>query len=122
NKHLGTEILLSREFRLGLGEHPVRSVGTFRFKGFDHAVEVFEPKPAATREASDATRVDSASPCDAALRDLAEGRIDAALRGFRVALAEHPGDGVARFYVEHCATVASVPPGSVAGIVELDSK
>src|SRR5262249_61089950 len=43
NKQLGTTILASRDFLKGNNELlSTRMIGHFRFKGFDHVVEVYE--------------------------------------------------------------------------------
>lgn len=119
NKHLGTEILVSDEFRKGLTHQAVRPMGRFRFKGFDQAVEVFEPCPPSPP--------DSATPegphlCDTAIRQLREGHIDLALETFRAALQLRPNDRVAEFYLQR---IPNLPRGMETGapmVIEMDSK
>jgi len=123
NKHLGTEILVSDEFRKGLTHQPVRPLGRFRFKGFDQAVEVFEPLPPSqntapqTSDSSDNTQL-----CDTGIRELREGQIDRALETFRAALRARPGDRIAEFYLSR---IPNLPCGTEAEnplVIEMDSK
>jgi len=125
NKHLGTEILLSREFRDGLGEWATRSLGHFRFKGFDKAVEVFSPMPvAADRGEGDAVAAaaGSSDACDAGIRLLGEGRVEEAFRAFRDALEARPDDAIARFYLDRLAGSGLRAQASGPMVIELESK
>lgn len=121
NKHLGTEILLSREFRQGLPGHPVRALGHFRFKGFDQAVEVFQPVAMGDGERRRAPG-SSGPQCDHGIRCLHEGRIQEAITAFQSTLHEHPGDLIARFYLEQLLTRTDERLTTNPLVIELDSK
>ena len=129
NKHLGTEILASREFRAGLTDQPFRALGCFLFKGFDHPVDVFQPRfrhsddgdPGAGGVPDEAERR-SESECDGGVRSLGEGRVEDAVLAFRAAVATRPDDSVALFYLERLTGLPAPTSGPVPVIIELDSK
>jgi adenylate cyclase len=121
NKHLGTEILVSQDFRQGLQEHQIRPLGHFRFKGFDQAVEVFQPHAVATPAASGDARQNE-DACDHAIRLLGEGRLREALQAFQARVTACPSDGIARFYLERLILMPDRGEAGAPIIVELDSK
>jgi len=101
NKHLGTDILITRETREGASETiTTRFAGHFRLKGFDKAVEVYEL--IGLRNEAEPTRPWRAT-FEQALRDFSQRDFDGAERGFRCTLEMRPGDGPAQFYLRQMA-------------------
>jgi len=92
NKHLGPEILVSRDFQQGLDGRHVRTLGIFRFKGFDQAVEVFQPHGLGTPATPGDSRP-SEDPCDRGIRLLSEGRLREALQAFQSSMTDWPHEG-----------------------------
>jgi adenylate cyclase len=121
NKHLGTEILVSQDFRQGLHAHQVRPLGHFRFKGFDQAVEVFQPQGLETPAAPDDSRQNE-DPCDRAIRLLGEGRLGEAIQAFQASVTACPSDGIARFYLERLIVMPDRGGTGQPIVMELDSK
>lgn len=122
NKHLGTEILVSRDFQQGLPGNQVRRLGHFRFKGFDQAVEVFQPRPAHLPHESQGRSDASEDPCDCGIRCLGEGRLAEAIRAFQSSVTAQPRDGVARFYLERLVALPDERITANPLVIELDSK
>ncbi len=122
NKHLGTEILVSREFQDGLDRRLVRPLGHFRFQGFDQSVEVFQPRPATQNSAERAGEVNGDTCCDHGIRCLLGGQIREAISAFRRALEEYPDDGIARFYLTRLAALPDADHPDRPLIIQLDSK
>ncbi len=123
NKHLGTEILVSHDFQQGLTGYAIRPLGHFRFKGFDQAVEVFQPTPLHTSAPlSPAAAKAAEDPCDQGIRWLREGNLLKALEAFRQCVEGGPDDGIARFYRERIASLSDDRPAVSPLVIELDSK
>lgn len=115
NKILGTRALATRTFTLPLQlPHPGRSLGFFRFKGFDQGFEVLEinlesgdepnhPSPSTPGRAS------VPDPFDVGLQRFGQGAFAAAIECFEAALDQRPEDGPARFYAAHCRQLLQHP-------------
>ena len=97
NKVLGTDCVISRETREGIGDRLVtRLIGGFQLKGFDKPVEVFdlvgwpeeEEKTRPWREAF-----------AQALADYHGRKLEAAQAGFRRTMELRPSDGPSAFYL-----------------------
>lgn len=117
NKFLGTEILASRAFHDALGTPGLgRSLGAFRFKGFDQALEVFEMR-------DDAVHGPWVAEFEQGLQYFIQANFVAAARSFEAALVVAPGDGAARFYAARAQELAIRPPGFTGTpIIELGDK
>jgi adenylate cyclase len=121
NKHLGTDILITRETREGASETiTTRFAGHFRLKGFDKAVEVYEL--IGLRDDAEPTPAWHAT-FELALRDFAQTDFDAAERGFRCTLEMRPGDGPAQFYLRQMAELrVHAPATGWSGEIALKEK
>ena len=116
NKFLGTDILISDDLFRGLnGQFLTRSVGKFRFKGFDRAIEVHElisPTNGAIPKWVEEFK--SAVPL------YQEAKFDAAESRFRSVLNTKPDDGPSKFYLEQISYARSSQ--NFTGIIELKEK
>jgi adenylate cyclase len=107
NKHLGTDCLISRETREGLGDRLVtRALGSFQLKGFDKAVEVFEIVGFA--DEAEATRP-WREAFGEALRNYHQRNLEFAGIGFRQVLELRPDDGPSKFYLRQIEDLALQP-------------
>jgi adenylate cyclase len=107
NKHLGTDCLISRETREGLGDRLVtRALGSFQLKGFDKAVEVFEILGYADEAAS--TRAWREAFAEA-LRNYHQRNLEFAGIGFRQVLELRPDDGPSKFYLHQIEELSLQP-------------
>jgi adenylate cyclase len=115
NKYLGTEILASADAKAPVaGKFHFRSVGRFRLKGFERALEVHE----LLAEAADWHKTFAE-----ALQQFTSRNFDAAEAAFCRVLKFNPKDGPARFYLaqlEHLRTNA--PPPGWSGEIEITEK
>jgi len=121
NKHLGTDILITRQTAEGASDKIVtRLAGHFRLKGFEKVVEVLELFGLADPgKATKAWR----ETCEHALKEFQQKNFDAAERGFRCALEMRRNDGPAKFYLRQIAELRLRPPGpGWAGEIELKEK
>jgi len=121
NKFLGTECLVSGAARAGCGDHLItRSVGSFRLKGFETPVEVFElvglPEEAeSSREWREAF--------EQAMQNYRSGDFVLAELGFRRTIELKPMDGPATYYLEKLVELAGKPvPGDWTGETMLKEK
>jgi adenylate cyclase len=97
NKVLGTECVISRETREGIGDRLVtRPVGLFQLKGFGKPVEVHEL--VGWPEEAEKTRPWREAFAQA-LADYHTRQLESAQRGFRRTLELRPGDGPSEFYL-----------------------
>lgn len=101
NKYLGTNLLMSNETKLAIGDGLVtRHLGRFRLKGFDKSFEVHElvgwPEEVETTRAWREVFA-------GALKDYHAQEFGAAKKGFQETLALRPGDGPSNFYLERIA-------------------
>ena len=115
NKHLGTQILASRDAVAPVSEKlHFRCVGRFRLKGFEKAVEVHE-------------LVVEATPWHKlfaeALALFSQRKFDAAEDSFCRVLKAVPEDGPTRFYLDRIRELrTNSPPTGWAGEIELAEK
>lgn len=121
NKFLGTTVLATRAFvRLVEPQVTARSVGSFRFKGLDEVVEVYEliggPEIAAeTQPWRDAFRH--------ALVQFHDRAFDQAEATFRKVLEFRPADGPTAFYLESLTYFRlHAPPPDWMGEIDLKEK
>jgi adenylate cyclase len=121
NKHLGTNVLITRETKEGNGGRFVtRAVGYFRLKGFERVVEVHELLDEAGQ--MEATRPWREAFAEA-LHDFQKKRFEAAEAGFRRTQELHPDDGPSGFYLARIAEFRGNPPGDDwAGEIDLKEK
>lgn len=98
NKYLGTQILASRAIQKSVEGHiPARNIGFFRFQGFARPTDVFEIMAATHPARNNREWLDAFAE---GLKHFRLQNFDLAEGAWRAALAIHPGDGVARFYLE----------------------
>lgn len=118
NKHLGTDILATREVQFEVEQTLLtRLVGQFRFKGFDKVVEVYELIGPMTTEP--AWFADFRS----ALRLFQRRAWDEAEAGFVRVLSVRPEDGPTKYYMGLLARHrAAPPPAEWLGEVDLGEK
>jgi len=126
NKHLGTVVLLTREVLPTDAGGPaalagrLRSVGRFRFKGFEKAYEVLELVPA---QVGGAVALPWCESFAAALKQFQSGEFAEAGRGFQRVLELRPDDGPSRFYLKEIELFgAAPPPPGWIGDVEMKEK
>jgi adenylate cyclase len=98
NKQLGTYLLASDAVTAGQDEYLVRPLGRFRLVGKTEALRLGELRGRAD-EPHDAGLLAAFAQALAAFED---ARWKDAARGFEHVLADHPGDGPARFYLHWC--------------------
>ncbi|HYV33006.1 MAG TPA: hypothetical protein VEO53_18100, partial [Candidatus Binatia bacterium] len=97
NKHLGTDCLISRETREGLGQGLItRPLGLFQLKGFAKPVEVHELVGRATQ--AETTRP-WREAFAVALNNYTARNLEFAEAGFRQTLELRPEDGPSKFYL-----------------------
>src|SRR6266481_1245789 len=97
NKHLGTDILITRETQEAASENiTTRFAGHFRLKGFEKAVAVYELL--GLRGQAEPTREWRAT-FEHSLKAFSQSDFEAAERGFRCTLELRPGDGPTTFYL-----------------------
>lgn len=109
NKVLGTRMLASAATLEGLDGMQMRRLGTFRLAGKVNDVAVVELLGLEAAAGADDKR--RCACFEEALAHYAAGRWDAAAAGFRALLAEQPGDGPSRFYLDRCTGLLANPPG-----------
>lgn len=121
NKLLDTAVLATRAFIHGLEqEFQCRSVGSFRFKGFDAVVEVVELLDRRTVETPNLPWLE---PFAWGLHHFQRQNFDAAESTFKDVLKLRPDDGPAKFYLERVAEFRrDPPPRHWAGEIELREK
>jgi adenylate cyclase len=115
NKHLGTQILASRDAEAAVGgKFHFRCVGRFRLKGFEKAIEVCEllTEPAEWQKTF-----------AEALDHFIARNFDAAEAAFCRVLKLNPNDGPSRFYLSRIEHFRAHPPlARWAGEIELEEK
>lgn len=120
NKHLGTQLLVSRAALEDVSGVVTRFVGEFRFVGKAETVPVVE---VLGREgACSPEKLKLAQDFDAAMRALGEGDWVAAAAGFDTVLARHPADGPSRYHRERCRRLGDAPPPGPGWVVNMDAK
>ena len=121
NKHLGTDILATRDIQRSVEKTLLaRMVGHFRFKGFDRVSEVYEL----------IGEMDQAEATKPWREAFAQGiyhfqrkAFPAAEAAFRRTLELKPGDGPSAFYLERIAMFTQQPPvGEWAGEIDMKEK
>ncbi|MSU60805.1 MAG: adenylate/guanylate cyclase domain-containing protein [Pedosphaera sp.] len=121
NKHLGTDVLITGETHQAIdGQLVSRRLGSFRLKGFEKAVEVFElvsePEKAAE---SKAWRENFAE----GLKRFVQREFTEAETAFHRVLELKPGDGPSSYYLERITELETSPPGpDWTGVIELKEK
>jgi adenylate cyclase len=121
NKQLDTRILATRDFLKGISvQFTSRSVGLFKFKGFDAVMEIYELiGVAAEAQASQLWR--NAFACG--LRDFRLRAWGAAEQSFAETLKHRPEDGPAKFYLKIIPGYRDARlPSDWAGEIELTEK
>lgn len=115
NKHLGTQILASRDAQAPVtNKFHFRNLGRFRLKGFEKAVEVHEllTEPAEWHKTF-----------AEALEQFASRDLSTAEATFCRVLKLQPHDGPTRFYLNHIHELSSRPPlPAWSGEIELKEK
>jgi adenylate cyclase len=107
NKFLGTECIISRETREGIGDRLVtRPLGLFQLKGFGKPVEVHEL--VGWPEEEEKTRPWREAFAQA-LADYQARKLDAAEQGFRRTLELRPGDGPSESYLARLEELRAQP-------------
>ncbi|MBI4661624.1 MAG: adenylate/guanylate cyclase domain-containing protein [Verrucomicrobia bacterium] len=121
NKHLGTLILTTREFQMGIEDNFVtRPVGVFRFKGIARGVQVFEM--VGTPDCADATKSWRESFGDG-LHKFRRREFEEAARAFEETLRLSPKDGPSQFYLKQIQRFHEKPPDeNWTGEVSLEEK
>lgn len=121
NKQLGTNILATRDIQKSVqGKILSRMVGHFKFKGFDHVVEVHEML---AFPEEDETIAEWRKTFAAALNRFQRKAFADAAAGFQKTLELRPGDGPSKFYLERIRQFESEPPGPEwAGELDLREK
>lgn len=105
NKHLGTRMLASRDFRKAVGDAlAARMVGHFRFKGFGQITEVHEILgPAAATGA-----LPWMETFEGGMHAFLRKDFESAEEAFQRTLAQHPDDGPSIFYLAQIARLRSL--------------
>jgi adenylate cyclase len=121
NKHLGTDCLISKETKDGIGDQIVtRPVGQFQLKGFAKQVEVFEIVGLPTE--AEATRPWREAFAEA-LRNYQERNFEFAAIGFRRVLEFRPDDDPSKFYLQRIDELALQPlPEDWTGFTQVKEK
>ena len=97
NKVLGTDCVISRETKEGIGDRLVtRLIGSFQLKGFNRPVEVYDL--VGWPEEAETTRPWRAAFAQA-LADYQGRKLEVAQAGFRRTLELRPADGPSAFYL-----------------------
>lgn len=121
NKHLGTDILASRQFQQALQGHFVdRPLGHFRLKGMGKAVQVHEIiGDESCREATKPWR----ERFESGLRKFKRREFAAAETEFQQVLQLRPSDGPSKFYLTQIRKHTIRPPDeNWTGEVDMDEK
>lgn len=121
NKYLGTQALLTAETHTGIEGHvTTRFLGSFRLKGFEKSVGVYE---LAGRLAEAAGLRPLHEEFATALNLFKERNFTGAEAAFRKALEIAPDDGPSKFYLKHITELGAKPvPENWRGEVELKEK
>lgn len=121
NKYLGTEVLLTAEAHAGIeGRFTTRFLGSFRLKGFQKDVGVFELAGKAEKAADLRPRHEAFA---GALKLFQQKNFAEAETAFRKVLEIAPQDGPSKFYLKHLAELSEHPvPEDWHGEVELKEK
>jgi adenylate cyclase len=121
NKYLNTIVLLTGETHAGVAGRVVsRYIGSFRLKGFDRNVEVYELMD--LPEKAEASRVlrDAFAKAVALFKQKQFGEAQAA---FQRMLETAPNDGPSKFYLKHLEELRTHPvPADWEGEIELKEK
>ena len=120
NKHLGTQLLASRDVIVDIGDLVTRFIGEFRFVGKAETVPIVEVLGRSPDCAP--ALVDLATRFGAAMEQLHNGLWQAAELSFAAILDAYPQDGPARFQIERCQRFAQNPPGTSPWVVNMDAK
>jgi adenylate cyclase len=117
NRLLGTQVLASAATLAFTDAPAARRLGRFLLMGKATTIDVYE-----IRDAGEGTQA-WAKRFEDGLVAFSEGYWDEAHTLFEDALAEHPGDGPTRFYLEQCARRAGAPvPPDWSGTITMTVK
>ena len=121
NKQLGTDVLMTRAaIPQKHDQWLLRPVGRYRFKGFEHIVEVVEL--VVKGGSPEQVRVWCETFADA-LAKFQERKFDAAEAGFNRTVELRPDDGPSKFYLKQIADIRQHPvPENWNGEVSLKEK
>lgn len=121
NKHLGTDVLASRDIQKLVEKELVsRRVGHFKFKGFDRIVEVHEL-------VGENGKAQETAPWrksfEEALHQFQRQNFQGAEAGFTQTLVLRPEDGPSKYYLQKTREMASLKlPDDWAGEISLEEK
>jgi adenylate cyclase len=121
NKYMGTEVLITAETHAGIdGRLTTRFLGSFRLKGFEKNVGVYELVGTADKAACVKPLHDAFAEAVKLFQQRKFADADAA---FHKVLEIAPKDGPSKFYIKHLAELHEHPPGDDwEGEVELKEK
>lgn len=108
NKHIGTDILVTRDTQKKVADEVIsRLIGHFRFKGFDRIVEVHELN--ALKE-KNTTRPDWLDSFEKGLFHFQRRAFDRAEEAFHKTIESRGDDGPSRFYLGKIVKLRVTPP------------
>ena len=110
NKHIGTDVVASRDFQAAVeGKIVTRLIGHFKFKGVDRVVEVHEIIGNLNKEAETKPWRDSFAE---AMHRYQRKDFDAAEKMFQKTIELRGEDGPSKFYLQQIADYRESPPSA----------